>query len=484
MSRAIPLLVASCVLVGVNACGDPSDPDLGPGLHMISGASATDTIQSELAWLVVEVRDETGAVLPGARVEVSASSSLLEFGPERRSFLEATTDGQGRVGVAVYAGRVAGPAEARVRVASVLAEDTARYTILPGAPSLLRLLPADTAVYAGATYTVTGEVEDRFGNPSAASIELSTTSSQASVSGSTVEALGIGRVTLSAAVGELAAEAFLSVVPEGRIAAGYDGGIRVFDLDGSALATIVPAGSYYNPAGISWSSQGTEFVFHEEYGFVAGQALYRVDLDGNITRVSGEAGPDSELWGEYGPGDAWIYSSLMGHHSGTVQRCATDGSGCEIVPGLERMSGRNEVNPSVSPDGTRMAYVRALGSGNDIIAILDLGTGAIDSTIVAGHTPRWSPDGLRLLATTGDYWGFHAADVTVMDADGSNARVLGSDGSRYDFGPRWSPDGAWILARDKANDRIHLIQEATNLVLPLGYSAGYRYPSWTAPQSE
>lgn len=481
MRSAILLLVTSCVLVGMNACDDPSDPDLGPGLHMVSGATATDTIQSELAWLVVEVRDETGARVPDARVEVSASWPLLGFGPERTSSWEGTTDGQGRVGVTVHAGRVAGPAEARVRVASVLAEDTARYTILPGAPASLRLLPTDTAVYAGASYTVTGEVEDRFGNPSATSIELSTTSSHASVSGSTVEALGIGRVTLAGTAGDLSAEAFLSVVPEGRIVAGYEGGIGVFDLDGSAVETIVPAGSYHNPAGFSWSPEGTEFVFHEEYGFVAGQPLYRVDLAGNIARVSGEAGTDSELWGEYGPDGAWIYSSLMDGTSGTVQRCATDGSGCEIVPGLERVSGRNEVNPSVSPDGTRMAYVRALGFGNDIIAMLDLGTGAIDSTVVAGHTPRWSPDGMRLVATTGDYLGYHAADVTVMDPDGSNARLLGAAGSRYDFGPRWSADGAWVLARDHANDRIHLIEVATNLVLPLGYSAGYRYPSWAGP---
>jgi Tol biopolymer transport system component len=120
--------------------------------------------------------------------------------------------------------------------------------------------------------------------------------------------------------------------------------------------------------------------------------------------------------------------------------------------------------PVYSPDGTEVAFIRALGplvtnqSGDDVpsdcaIWIGAVATGTVHQVTTNTHPPcdreilpRWSPDGRRLtywreLAEKGSLVG---TSVYVLDADGSHARRL-TKPSMFAAEPDWSPDGRWIV---------------------------------------
>lgn len=96
----------------------------------------------------------------------------------------------------------------------------------------------------------------------------------------------------------------------------------------------------------------------------------------------------------------------------------------------------NELMPSASPDGSKVAFVRE-GAGIWVVNVD--GSGLTQLTGNANDlTPDWSPDGTRLVFTRGG-----EQDLWIMQADGSNPmKVLENEVN--DETPAWSPDGEWI----------------------------------------
>ena len=70
-------------------------------------------------------------------------------------------------------------------------------------------------------------------------------------------------------------------------------------------------------------------------------------------------------------------------------------------------------------------------------------------------SPKWSPDGTKLVfASIGDS-GF--SDILVMNADGSGVSNL-TAGTTFDVAPTWSPDGgkiAWLSNRSGNGNQVH-----------------------------
>jgi plastocyanin len=97
-------------------------------------------------------------------------------------------------------------------------------------------------------------------------------------------------------------------------------------------------------------------------------------------------------------------------------------------------------NPSWSPDGTGIAFVRYGPGVADLYLMNDDGSGVTQLTDgpEVDHGPRWSPDGLTIAFSRGPD-AYTPADVFVVNADGSGLRRLTTSGGET---PSWSPDGS------------------------------------------
>ena len=114
--------------------------------------------------------------------------------------------------------------------------------------------------------------------------------------------------------------------------------------------------------------------------------------------------------------------------------------------------------PVYSPDGRKVAFIRALGPiENDLPSdcgfwIGDLSTGKVEQVTSNASCDReyflrWSPDGAKLT-----YWRWReepvgnttGTAVFVMAADGTGERQL-TDWSMFAGDADWSPDGKWIV---------------------------------------
>ena len=162
--------------------------------------------------------------------------------------------------------------------------------------------------------------------------------------------------------------------------------------------------------------------------------------------------------------------------------------------------------PAFSPDGARLAYVRALADERSVIEIMDMLTGEVvqlASTVGIAASPGWSPDGSRLVFAN-----------HVIDADGSDlqqvapANLFTGISGEFEAGlaaSQWSPDGS-LIAFTSFNDTFptnppernsqrlmdiyvvrpdgaHLQRLTTDTVGPLGTNEagdfGAAFPTWT-----
>lgn len=102
-------------------------------------------------------------------------------------------------------------------------------------------------------------------------------------------------------------------------------------------------------------------------------------------------------------------------------------------------------SPDWSPDGSLIAFDTWAGqtANSRIVVIRPDGTGLQD--LGEGVLPDFSPDSRRITFS----WAGHG--VTVMNRDGSDRKVINSDG----WGTRWSPNGRWLACGMNTNTDIN-----------------------------
>lgn len=136
-------------------------------------------------------------------------------------------------------------------------------------------------------------------------------------------------------------------------------------------------------------------------------------------------------------------------------------------------------HPTISPDGTRIAYASFRDGSWDIYAAAIDGSGEVRLTTDPGvdAAPDWSPDGTKIAFHSdrdGDF------DVHVMSADGSD-QVRLADIAGDDAVPDWSPDGSRIAFRsdpDGGSTEIY-VMDADGSDVTLLVDGGADDPDWS-----
>lgn len=482
--------LAAGVVVLLAACGgdEASGPRVEPGLRIVQGREATDTIGTTFAPMIAQLADEAGRPIAGVVVHFTVHAVGQKGVPDNAVFLasdegiyrettaDVTTDEVGRARVAVLFSERAGQTE--VEVTARGESDVAHFTVLPGRPASISLAPTDTTLYVGASAPLRILAADRAGNPVPGTPTLTASEPVLSASPTAVAvvAQAIGRATVRAQVGGVAAQAAVSVVPRGTIAAAHWDGqmndaIVTMELDGSGVTPLyAPGGGTYGEWLPAWSPDARQLAFVGRY---ADNVLHVVTPPGAPQRPVDEWITRTHHAPSYSPDGAWIY--FAGHPGAygdmLLWRVHPDGTGLDSLTGYDGTpSGPTDDWPSPSPDGSRLAFI-SNRAGGARIHLLNLATGVTQATAIAALSVRWAPSGETLAYVAGGGTAIH-----VVQADGSGDRTIYSSASWIETGFGWSPDGQWLIARTAG--RITLIRVADGLALPLAFSSAYHEPSW------
>ena len=214
----------------------------------------------------------------------------------------------------------------------------------------------------------------------------------------------------------------------------------------TAVPTIpAPAGSGGEPAGrITFTC------------FIGGfDEVCTVSADGSdLRRLTATAATD--FYPEWGPaGERIIWSS---RRSGAFQLflMSADGGDQRQITDFGSLFA-----PDISPDGRRITFTNAGGEFQHVWVMDSAGGGAHALTAGASNNidPVWSPDGTQI-AFASDRTG--VVKHYVMDADGSNVRLLPDDVAEHGGRSSWSPDGRWLAFYAGPRDDRDLYLVATD----------------------
>ncbi len=156
--------------------------------------------------------------------------------------------------------------------------------------------------------------------------------------------------------------------------------------------------------------------------------------------------------------------------------------------GRRRLTSGRDGSPSWSPDGRQIAFSRyAPEADTESIFVVAAGGGVPTDLStepgVSDYQPDWSPDGRRIVfASDPDTF---RSNLWVMNADGSERRLVTNTDDVFVYAPVWSPDGRWIAYEgdDQHGDQIYVSRpDGSKLrVLPHacdGCSLNLTEPSW------
>lgn len=457
----------------------------GAGIHVVSGANASDTVLSIFKKpLTVQLLGHGGKPLSGQTVYFNTDGIVLVaqlgdpgFATNRQPVI---TNGNGEASILLVAKQYAGTG--KVVVVAPSGESVSLYfKVLPGAPARVRADPIDTALYVGGLETLRPFITDAYGNHVAVSptptYQYQSLSGALSIAGEG-KAMGvaIGHGSVSVSAMGFTDTVWASVVPKGRIAINEPYTVMT-NLDGSAFDSLPSPLSARN---LDWSQVTGRFV----YDGPRSDYLTLVDTTGRAPVVITNPLMRSEYYPRYAHDGSNIYFSGIDSLTQCwgIWRVHPDGTALEHVVADTASCGLYVYNPapywgsSPSPDGTRVVYVgeRNIPYIGGILRMRTLATGADTSLGVAGAFPRWSP--------TGEWIAYDSlGHLMLIHPDGTGHQVLLDRADVPIRAPSWSPDGEWLLYvgfpyygcpdRTTCFGGLKIVHVGTGLTLHLPYAA-------------
>ena len=147
----------------------------------------------------------------------------------------------------------------------------------------------------------------------------------------------------------------------------------------------------------------------------------------------------------------------------------------EISTGIEL-----NASPSLSPDGSQIAFAGS-AKGNSDIYTIGVGGGSglhrLTTSRALEASPVWSPTGRQILYTS-DLAG--TPQIYVMDAEGTGSRRVTLAGNWNDEGA-WSPDGSKIAfaCRNEGDFNICVMDFASGQTVQVTSEGSNGHPSWS-----
>jgi Tol biopolymer transport system component len=215
--------------------------------------------------------------------------------------------------------------------------------------------------------------------------------------------------------------------------------IYVIHPDGSELRRLTSAG--VSDGSPKWSPDGKRIVFYElptAHTFAArvyAQAMVTsqiVSIDvATGAKVEETSGPGLKVQPQYLSADRIAYLVKAGPNAGLAFT-----KGARGVEGSLR-------NPAWSPDGKQVVYEKVDFTARPQNQVLYSWEPDMDVQYTDVF-PRFSRDGKLAISDIKNLATVATASISVMNADGSNKKVVFSDKEGAAFVPTWSPDGQWI----------------------------------------
>lgn len=145
-----------------------------------------------------------------------------------------------------------------------------------------------------------------------------------------------------------------------------------------------------------------------------------------------------------------VFEQDIGGSQNQIYTCNVDGSSVTLISGAGAGNAHNDIDASMSPDNTKIAYVRR--TAVDTLYTMNA-DGTNEAILIPSGSPNnnferpmYSPDGTKILYEEYVVWvGNDTHQLYKMNVDGSGRTNLSNDLAYAYLNGRWSPDGTKIV---------------------------------------
>lgn len=214
--------------------------------------------------------------------------------------------------------------------------------------------------------------------------------------------------------------------------AGYENTeIMILNLDGTGLETVVAPKPGVIAANGDWTPDGKSIFWVSTDNAQRSPEIRQIDLaTRRITRVPTPAGLKAS--DPHRLGNQMVFPAKAGDKGADpLWLMNADGSGARQITRPPRSSSSDglygDFDPKLSPDGTKVAFMRIDGGTTWRVMVLDLKTGEerlLSPSNVMQWLPTWSGDGKLLLYTHVDVRNLKDTGLYTMTPDGRDRRKV------------------------------------------------------------